>query len=246
MARAARLLLLHAFPFDGSMWESVAGLLEPEGIEVVAPDLRGFGGTPLGGDAPDVERMVDDAVALLDEAPAVIGGCSMGGYVAMGIARRRPDLVAGLALIDTKATADAAEARANRERVAAAAEAGGEWSAGMLEVLLGGTTRSTRPDLVARVTGALAAVPPATVAWAQRAMATRPDSRAALAALAATGCPVVIAYGAEDALSPIAEQRLMAEALPAATVREIPGVGHLAPIEAPEAVAAQLRDVLRA
>lgn len=233
----ARYLLLHAFPFNGAMWETVEELLRAEGHEVLAPDLRGFGSAPLGDRGPAIDVMVEDMLALLGEEPAVIAGCSMGGYVALGIATRRPDLVAALALVDTKATADAEVARAHRGRIAGLAEDGGDWSAGMIDGLLGETTRSSRPDLVATVEGALAAAPRATVAWAQRAMAARSDARASLALLTA---PVAVVMGEEDTMSPLAEQDLIREAVPHAAWLPIPLAGHLTPLEAPEAVAAAL------
>lgn len=237
-----RYLLLHAFPLDGSMWDQVGAALRAQGHEVIAPDLRGFGAAPLGDDDPDLERMVDDAIIALAGEPAIIAGCSLGGYVALGIARRRPDLVAALALVDTKATADADDARAQRERVAVLAEAsdgGGSdaWSAGMIDKLLGITTRAKSPGVVARVESCIAAAPGPTVAWAQRAMARRPDARDALRAIAA---PVLVIVGDEDTVSPMAEQELMLAVAPGATLCVIPGAGHLTPLEAPAAVAEAL------
>lgn len=233
----ARYLLLHAFPFDGTMWDSIAALLLAERHDVLAPDLRGFGSAPLGDRSPAISVMVDDMVSLLGEEPAVVVGCSMGGYVALGIAARRPDLVAALALVDTKATADSEAARAQRERVASMAEDGSDWSAGMIDGLLGDTTRRTRPDVVAVVEGALAAAPRATVAWAQRAMAGRPDARTALAMITA---PVAVIMGEEDTMSPRAEQDLIREAVTHAEWVPIRSAGHLTPLEAPDAVAAAL------
>lgn len=233
----SRYLLLHAFPFDGTMWDSVAELLRAEGHAVLTPDLRGFGSAPLGDRHPAIDVMVDDMLALIGEDPAVIAGCSMGGYVALGIATRRPDLVAAMALVDTKATADPEGARAHREHIAGLAETGGDWSTGMIDGLLGETTRRTRPELVATVQGVLAAAPRATVAWAQRAMAARPDARAPLALLTT---PVAVVMGEEDAMSPLAEQGLIREAVPHAAWVPIPSAGHLTPLEAPEAVAAAL------
>ncbi len=230
-------LLLHAFPFDGSMWDDVATVLRAEGHRVMAPDLRGFGATALGGDPPDLGRMVDDVLPLLDDGPAVIVGCSMGGYVALGLVRRRPDLVHALALVDTKATADADAARAHRERVAVLAESGGEWSAGMIDGLLGETTRATRPDVVDRVADTLALVPRQTVAWAQRAMAERSD---ALDVLRGVAAPVLVVLGEQDAMSPMAEQVLIRDASADARLVTIPACGHLSPLEAPDAVAAAL------
>lgn len=233
----ARYLLLHAFPFDGTMWDDVAVPLRAQGHEVLAPDLRGFGSVPLGDRSPSIDAMVDDMLVLIGEEPAIVAGCSMGGYVALGVAARRPDLVAALALIDTKATADPEAARAHRERVAELAEGGGDWSAGMIDGLLGETTRRTRPDLVATVEDTLAAAPRATVAWAQRAMAARPDARASVALLTS---PVAVVMGEEDTMSSLGEQELIREAVPHAVWVPIPSCGHLTPLEVPGEVAAAL------
>lgn len=233
----ARFLLLHAFPFDGSMWDPVAAELRAHGHEVIAPDLRGFGSAALGERSPDMSVLVDDILAVLGDRAAVIAGCSLGGYVALGLAGRRPDLVAALALIDTKATADLEGARAHRQRIAELAEAGEPWSTGMVEGLLGATTRRTRPDLVAHVEGVVAAASPQTVAWVQRAMAARPDTRRSLALLTA---PVAVVMGEEDTMSPRSEQDLMREAAAQALWTPIPAAGHLTPLEAPGAVATAL------
>ena len=80
----ARFLLLHAFPFDASMWDAVAVGLRSQGHDVLAPDLRGFGSAPLGDCEPRMGVLVDDMLSLLGEQPAVVAGCSMGGYVALG------------------------------------------------------------------------------------------------------------------------------------------------------------------
>lgn len=237
----ATYLLLHAFPFDGSMWDDVAERLRADGHTILAPDLRGFGASPLGDDEPDIDRMVDDILPLL-AAPAMIAGCSMGGYVALGIARRRPDLVQALALIDTKATSDGEVAQANRERIAVLAETGGEWATGMIDGLLGKTTRETSPDLVARVSGALADAPRATVSWAQRAMAARPEVLGALRDLAD---PVLVVVGDEDTMSPMSEQELIVGACADARLVVIAECGHLSPLEAPTDVAAALASLAR-
>jgi pimeloyl-ACP methyl ester carboxylesterase len=238
----ATYLLLHAFPFDGSMWDGVAARLRADGHTVSAPDLRGFGRESLGADAPDLQRMVDDVLPLLD-GPAVVVGCSMGGYVALGIARSRPDLVQALALVDTKATADGDVARGNRERIAVLAETGGDWSAGMIDGLLGETTRQNRPEIVARVQRVLDGASHATVAWAQRAMAARPEG---LGVLRDLDTPVLVVVGDEDTMSPMPEQDVIVEACGDARLVVIPDCGHLSPLEAPETVADALASLARA
>ncbi|MDT7785800.1 MAG: hypothetical protein QOF58_4219, partial [Pseudonocardiales bacterium] len=83
------LVLLHAFPLDARMWD-VPGAL--------TPNLDGHG-------EPDLDTL---ARQVLDQVgnEVVLGGCSMGGYVAMAVLRRAPERVKGLVLIDTKHTAD--------------------------------------------------------------------------------------------------------------------------------------------
>src|ERR1044071_127602 len=78
----APLVLLHGFPFDRSMWRGQASALGGE-FRVVAPDLRGLGETPLGGDDVTIEGMAEDVAALLDGlnlGRVVLGRLSMGGY----------------------------------------------------------------------------------------------------------------------------------------------------------------------
>ncbi|MEK9810307.1 MAG: alpha/beta fold hydrolase, partial [Candidatus Nanopelagicales bacterium] len=166
---------------------------------VLAPDLPGFGSAQLPAADPAIDCFVDAILPVLNDEPAVVAGCSMGGYVALGIARRRPELVEALALVDTKATSDAPAAREGRERTAGLAEAGEDWSVGMITGLLGETTRARRPDAVRRVESVLATANAATVAWAQRAMAARPDSRDVVAAL---DVPILVVMGEEDTMSP--------------------------------------------
>src|SRR2546421_2520023 len=114
------LVLLHAFPLNSAMWLSQReGLVDD--CRVITPDLRGFGGTPLGVDEPSLDVLADDIARLLesnDLDQVVLGGLSMGGYVAMAFVRRHADRVRALLLADTKAIADPEPARADRERIA--------------------------------------------------------------------------------------------------------------------------------
>lgn len=240
------LVLLHAFPLDSGLYRRLLPLLP---AQVLTPDVRGFGATPLGTDPPSLDHCADDVAAMLDRdglERVVLGGTSMGGYIAMAFARRHPERLAGLALLDTKAGADAEPARANRERIAAAAETDGlaVVHADVEPALLGESTRRDQPDVVAEVHAMVASADPAAVAWAQRAMAARPDSLADLAALAATGLPSLALRGAEDALSSADDTAAMADALGTEAVT-VEAAGHLAAIEQPTAVAAALVELIR-
>ena len=230
------LVLLHALPLSSAMW-----LPQREGLSdvarVVTPDQRGFGGSPLGDDEPSLERAAEDVVALLDRLGlerVVLGGLSMGGYVAMAVLRTAPERVAGLLLADTKGGADPEPAVANRLRVADAVLADGAQVLvdEVLPKLLGGTTVTSRPLVAGRVRGLVQAAPPAAVAWAQRAMAARQDS---FDVLRATDVPALVVVGDEDVLSPPDDARALADALPQGRLVVLPGAGHLTSVEVPDA-----------
>jgi pimeloyl-ACP methyl ester carboxylesterase len=233
------LVLLHAFPLNASMWAPQRESVAAASWRVLCPDQRGFGGSVLPyGDEPSLDAVADDVAAMLDarkvDGRVVLGGLSMGGYVAMAFLRRHGDRVAGLILADTKATADTQAAAANRERIAAdvvAAGSSGQLADELLPTLLGATSRADRPLVVGRVKALVESAPPAAVAWAQRAMAARPDS---FADLRTAGVPTLIIVGAEDEIAPPAEAAAMASAIPGSTLVEIAGAGHLSAIEAPD------------
>ena len=88
-------LLLHAGIADSRMWHPQQASLGAAGLDVLAPDLRGFGRRPMGTEpfahARDVEALLDGPVAVI--------GCSLGGRVALELAVLRPDLVERLVLI---------------------------------------------------------------------------------------------------------------------------------------------------
>ncbi|ONI83392.1 alpha/beta hydrolase [Saccharothrix sp. ALI-22-I] len=227
---SAPLVLLHAFPLDSRMWDGVRDLLKP-----ITPDQRG------GDRSPDLVAVADDVLRLLDERGierAVLGGCSMGGYVAMAVLRRDPSRVAGLVLADTRAGADTDEARANRLAMAARVEAEGlGW---VPDAVVGGLLAPGVDAAVAgRVRELILGQDPAEVAWAQRAMAARPDSAEVLSGV---DVPALVLVGEHDALTPPALARELAGVLWRAEYVELAGAGHLTPLEAPEAFASAVAD----
>jgi pimeloyl-ACP methyl ester carboxylesterase len=112
----------------------------------------------------------------------------------------------------------------------------------VLPALLGPTTREQRPEVAARLREQVAAAPPAAAAWAQRAMAARPDS---LPTLAAADVPALVVVGEEDALAPVEQARTMVEALPRGELVVIRGAGHLPPLETPQPFADAVAGFLR-
>lgn len=247
----AVVVLLHAFPLDHRMWAAQQQGLAAAGWPAVALDLPGFAGTPLLDAEPSLEP-VADAIAQHLAADGidhyVLVGLSLGGYVAMAMARRalargQAAAIDGLILCDTKASADTPTAVANRIRLAESVlddsvlaepgRCGRILRQALLPGLLGATTHASRPEVLAQVGGWLDEAEPATVAWYQHAMAGRPDSHQVLRDLAV---PTLVLWGDEDTLSPQDEQASMLAVLARGRESIIEGVGHLSAVEDPMAV----------
>ena len=242
-------MLLHAFPLGADQWLPQLARV-PSGWRFVAPDLRGLGGSEpgaaLGGITMDTYASdVIELMAHLEMPSAVIVGLSMGGYVALAVARRAPRRLAGLVLCDTRATADTAEGRVARDRMIAIVERDGPPGVAreMLPKLLGATSTREQPDLHDAVRRLIELNTPDGIITAVHAMKERPDSTALLPTF---GCPSLVIVGVEDAITPPAECEGLHRAIPGAQYVEIPDAGHLSNIENPVAFNAALTSWLSA
>lgn len=233
-SRTSPVVLLHGFPFNRSLWrEQVESLSETR--RVVAPDLRGHGETSAGGGPATMEEMAEDLAALLDELQverAVVGGLSMGGYVALAFLRAHPERVGALVLADTRAQADADDARRAREETARRALTEGmePIADAMLPKLLAPATRGRRPDLVARVREMILGTKPEGAAAALRGMAARRDQTDLLETI---GVPTLLVVGSDDVIAPPAEAEAMRAKIRGARLVKIEDAGHVPNVERP-------------
>ena len=243
------LLLVHGFPHDAALWRPQLEALA-DVARVVAPDLRGLGRS--GGAAPaggaSVDRYADDLAYVLDALGverAVVGGLSMGGYVALAFWRRHRARVRALVLADTRAGADSDDARMKRRDMIDLAEARGADAVAerMIEGMVGKGTRARMPEVVAEVRAMLARQPVPGIVDALRAMIARPDSTPDLATI---DVPALVVVGEEDALTPPAEARRLHEGIRGSRLEVVAGAGHVSNLEQPAAVNRLLRDFLLA
>lgn len=243
---AATLVLVHGFPLSRAMWKAQLEGLSPAS-HVVTPDLRGYGESSFGdwpaeGEAPSLDRYADDLKALIaslkTDGPVVLVGFSMGGYIALNMARRCPEAFDALVLMDTRAAADDETARATRLKMA---EHVHEWGASRVAELMRPKlfAPGAREAIVQETVAVISSTDPAAIAASQLAMAARPDSTPMLRSIAK---PTLVVVGEHDAISPPAEMRQIAEAIPGARFVEVAGAGHMAPVEAPAAVNAALAE----
>lgn len=241
-------VLLHGFPLDRTMWEFQIGSIGST-YRVLTPDLRGHGRSVAPAGTYTIDAMADDVIETLDSleltAPLVLGGLSMGGYVALSIAARYPERLRALMLMDTKATADTPDAARVREDLAREVERGNSVQPvvqAMLPRLFAPGNRTRRADRLTRLGEQMMRTPALGVIGALRGLALRPDRTADLARIT---CPTLALVGAEDAITPPADMKAIASKVPNARYVEVPEAGHLAPLENPTAVDAAILDFLK-
>jgi 3-oxoadipate enol-lactonase len=229
------LVLLHGYPLDRTIWNTLAELLEGE-FDLLIPDLRGFGAS----DVMEADRSIigyaSDLARLMDHLhlkKVHIVGHSMGGYVALAFAREFPLRTGGLGLIASQVVADSPERKVARQSAARKIiKEGVEGVAAEMALKLA-------PDeaVQALASSLIAKQRPLGLAVALDAMAGRPDSTDVFRSLR---LPVVIVHGDADALIPVERGREMKALLPTAHYLELPGVGHMPMLEEPAAVAEAL------
>lgn len=232
-------LFIHAFPFDGRMWGAQRDALASE-FRIIVPDLRGFGRSLGLAPASSIDDHADDLVKLLDHLHidnVAVLGLSMGGYIALAMARRHPERLRALVLADTRAVPDFPKDRANRDiNIGLVRNEGvGALMDKMRPILL---AEDAHESVVALARSIGASQHPQGVIDALEALRDRPDARPGLSSISV---PTSLIVGELDTLSPASEMKEMADAIPAARLTVIPGVGHLANLEAPEAFNRALR-----
>lgn len=237
-------VLLHGFPFTRWMWRPQVAVLA-RGHRVITPDFRGFGES--GGLADSLDRLADDLHALVEHLGLqrfVLGGFSMGGYVAFRYLARHADRLSGLMLLDTRPEADTEEGR--QRRYAGIERIRTEGPRGFLEdfakLIVSPRTVESQPDVVAEVRRLMEGAHPDALVSGLRAMAERPDSTPLLAAIVV---PTLVLVGEDDKATPVESSRKMAAAIPGADLVIIPGAGHASNLEQPDTFTVAVQMYLR-
>jgi 3-oxoadipate enol-lactonase len=238
-------VLLHPFPVHHEFWLPLAQFLTSRYC-LIMPDLRGHGESALGVGPATIEKHATDVARVMDSAQvdrAPLIGVSIGGYVIFEFWRRFRNRVTALALCNTKASPDSAEARAGRLQAANdVIERGTEpFFEGMLQKVLAETTRRARPDLVEGALRMMRKMSAEDVAGVQRGMAARPDS---IATLKTVNVLTLVITGDEDKMTGVAEAEILKQNVPRAEMKIVAQAGHYSPWEQPEEVGRLLRQFL--
>lgn len=218
-------VLIPGLVSDGYVWASVTAAMPCVVADVTTQTS-----------IPDMAR---DLLARHD-GRLIVAGHSMGGRVAMEMARMAPGRIAGMALLNTGMHAQREGEAAKRQAMIALCHTAG--MAGMAAQWLPGMMKpGADPGLVADLTAMVCRMTPGIHERQLRALLTRPD---AAASLTYTG-PMLLITGRQDIWSPIAQHEDIARLCPQARLEIIEDAGHFAPVEQPATVAALLTDWAR-
>ncbi len=238
-------VLIHGYPFNRSLWNEQIEALSGS-YRVIAPDLRGFGGSDSSDGPSTMNRMAQDVAVLLDHLgiPRVtIGSLSMGGYVTFAFYKQFASRVRALILADTRAQADTEEAKQTRAQQAekALTEGMAGIADAMLPKLLTPETVSKRPEIVKRVRDMMLKTKPEGAAAALRGMAERDDQTSLLSKITV---PTLIIVGAEDAITPVADSEKMNAGVAGSRLVVLENAGHVSNLERTEKFNEALLDFL--
>ena len=233
------LTLLHGYPLDHRIWMDIVPFMEGK-CRLLMPDLRGHGQSLAPKGPYTMKAMAEDVIGLLDAheiGQTYIAGHSMGGYVALALARYFPDRLLGLALTASHAYADSPENK--QARIVSISQIEKE---GITPLL------SSVPDKLSynkRVAEKCRKI----ISDANRdgamgvlaAMAERPDSIELLADLQ---MPILIVAGKDDQIIPNETSWKMAGKLRVGRIVEISSAGHMPMLDQSELTAAALLSLI--
>ena len=243
-------VLLHPTPTHQAFWLPVAHLLADR-YRLTLIDLRGHGKSLIDAEhaaAPiAMETLAEDVHAILrvlGVERAAFVGCSIGSYLLYEYWRHFPQEVAALVFTCGKPQPDTAVNRERREEWMHSAQRPGgleNFFDLMADTLVGPTARQRQPAVRTAARTMMDAMSLSAMLAVQQGLALRPDSVPTLKTIRVPVCAIA---GGEDQSSTPPEMRVIAEQVPGAEFHLLEDVGHYAPLEQPETVAAIVREFL--
>lgn len=239
----------HGLLFGTSMWRHQIEVLS-KSYRCIAVDWRGQGATPATASGYDMDTLYADLVALiehLDVGPVHYAGLSMGGFVGLRLAARRPDLVRSLILIDTSSGPED-PAKVTKYRMMASVYG----LFGMKPLLSQVAPIMFTPSFLETDAGKatvgtwvkeLATQQRSGVKGAIRGVTDRPSISDEVGDISA---PTLIIVGSDDVATPVAKAQAIAAAITSSRLEVLAGVGHVSTLEDPARVNASMQEFLAA
>lgn len=237
--KSVPLILLHGYPLNRTIWKGVLPFLT-DIADVIMPDLRGHGESPVPEGEYRMETMAADVIALMDSLDidkAVIAGHSMGGYVTLAMMKYYPERLIAAGMIASQATADSPEKYLARMESIEAIKLSGP--AVVTEGMLSRLTR--QEDILTELAGIISAATARGLIGTLSGIAKRED---ALERLRRIKIPLLVISGAEDLIIPRERSEEIVRSSSNVWWVEIPGSGHMPMMENPQATGLALRSLV--
>ena len=229
------ILFLHSFGHNKNLWFPQLTYFLEKGFRVLAPDMPGHGDSSYDRARHGVDEMARGYAELLDSLgirKAILVGISMGGYIALRMWARRPDLIAAMVLSNTKAEKDSEEIVARRR-----AQIENIHRKGLEDFVMNGApkrlsprTLERRPWVLDTITLLNYTVPAEVNAATLEAMARKEDDTKVLPTI---DVPVLVTSGSDDVFIPRDSPGNLHKAIKGSRFHEIAGTGHVSSLEAP-------------
>lgn len=242
------ILFLHSFGHNKNLWFPQLTHFLERGCRVIAPDMPGHGESSYDPARHEVDQMARCYIELLDSlgiGKSVIAGISMGGYIALRMWARRPDLIAGMVLSNTKAEKDSDEIVARRRAQIENIHRNGleHFVTTGAPKRLSPVTLERRPWVLDTIMLLNYTVPAEVNAATLEAMARKEDDTKVLPTI---DVPVLVISGSDDIFIPKDSPGNLHKGIKGARFHEIAGTGHVSSLEAPNEYNRVMEEFLRA
>lgn len=222
--RMTQLVLLPGLACDDRMWQHQLAVL-PAAWQPTVTDVHA---------RHDSIPAMAEALLARHPGPLVLCGASMGGIVAMEVARQAPQRIRGLALLGTNARPETPDMRQLREAAIGFFEQGRALEVLRLNVPLAfHASRLQDTALTQRYLDFVMEAGAGQLVRQNRAIITRPDARLHLPQLR---CPLLVLCGDADQLTPPECSEEIATLVPHSEFELVPACGHMLTMERPEIV----------
>lgn len=229
------ILFLHSFGHNKNLWFPQLTHFLERGLRVVAPDMPGHGDSSYDPTRHGVDEMAQGYIELLGSLgirKTILAGISMGGYIALRMWARRPDLITAMILSNTKAEKDSDEIVARRRTQIESIR-----SLGLEHFVTTGAPKRLSPVTLRRRPWVLdtikllnLTVPAEVNAATLEAMARKEDDTKVLPTI---DVPVLVTSGSDDKFIPKHCPGDLHRGIKGSRLHEIAGTGHVSSLEAP-------------
>jgi 3-oxoadipate enol-lactonase len=231
------IIFTHGFGFSATMWDHQVAALSDR-YYCVTYDVRGLGKSQVGDGQYTMEMFVDDLFRVMEELKLdrpIAVGLSMGGYITLRAAEKRPTRFRGLVLCDTKSEADDDTGKLARAQAVKTVNRDGMQTYGpyLVSICFSADASKKNPQLYADALEEVTKQNPIGVKGCILAIAARTDTTASLSKIQT---PTLVIVGENDALTPPALMGSMQKKIAGSELAVIPEAGHMAPLEKPAAV----------